>query len=298
MVNEQGQLEIDPKKQFIQPFELPTDQPNQRITVPAGQTRGPYPLTAQHDGPIEIFYLKALVESTATPAVPYTDYNVDFLLEHAGKRIQFMPRRIPLIACVGDGGRPYVLPETIFLPAKQSMQVTLTNNNAFDVVVEFELGGIKFYPFSAPEATREQMWPYVDRRERTYAYFLTTDDGPVALTALQQNAFGRMTMPDDADMEIFKLTAESTGPFRARIKDGRNDRAITGNKIHSSLLFGGHIATAMGGGVGGSGGIFPSRWATTMLMPRSTQITFDVDDVSNAVNSVNMIFGGRKIKYA
>src|SRR4029077_2027110 len=127
-------------------------------------------------------------------------------LEHPGKRIQLSNRQVPLIALSGNGGLPYVLPETIFIPPVQSLNITLFNNDAANARhVEIVLGGIKFYPNMAPADMKAETWKYVDRRERTYAYFQTTDE-PVVLTASQENHFF-MTIPDNSDLEVFKLTA-------------------------------------------------------------------------------------------
>lgn len=294
--NKQGQIYVNPAKNWVQPFELTVVQPNQVISVPAGQRVGPFPLTAQYDGPIEVFYVKAVVYDAND--VEQTTYDIDFLLEHPGKRIQFSNAFIPLIACAGDGGRPYVLPETIFIPPVQSLNVTLVNNDANATrKVELVLGGIKFYPNQAPGPIRKEVWEYIERRERTYTYWQTTDEVAV-LTAGQTDQQSFMTVPDNADLEVFKLTSRSDAAFRCRVRDGQNDRALTGNKIHSSLLFGGHQPTAAGSGVGGSGGIFPARWATSWLIRRSTKVALDLDNLdANNSNTIKPVFAGRKISY-
>jgi len=303
--DEKGRVYVEPAKDYIQPFELPIDRPNQLITIPPSGVVGPFPLTARYDGPIEVFFIKAVVYSPAQQGgfdTPVTDYNIDFLLEHAGKRKQFSNRRVPLIACSGDGGRPYVLPETIFIPAVQSLQVTFFNNDPVNTrVIEFVLGGIKFYPNAAPQKVRDDVWGYVERRERTYGYWQTTDAGvviPLGPGVAATDFPATATVPDDTDLEIFKLTAQATGAFRCQIKDGQTDRGVTGAKIHGSLLFGGHQATAMGGGLGGSGGVFPARWATSFLVRRSIQLAFLFDNLTTAENTVKIVLGGRKLAYA
>lgn len=294
--DKKGRVYLNPAKDWIQPFELPIDQPNQIVTLPAGARRGVFPFTARYDGPIEIFYVKAVVFDDQD--VPVTTYDIDWFLEHPGKRKQFSNRFIPLSATAGDGGRPYVLPETIFIPPVQSLQATFINNDLVNERrVELVLGGIKFYPNKAPREIRKQVWEYIDRRERTYVYWQTTDEA-VALTAGQTNLSRFATIPDDADLEVFKLTAKSDAAFRTRIRDGENDKALTGNLIHSSLLWGAHQVTAAGDGVGGSGGIFPARWATSWLLRRSlqTELVFNNLDANNP-NTVKVVMGGRKISY-
>jgi hypothetical protein len=294
--DEKGRVYVNPAKQFIQPFELPMDAPNAVVTIPAGGRVGPIPLTARYDGPIEVFFVKTVVYDADD--VPTTTYDIDFLLEHPGKRIQFSNRVVPLSACSGDAGRPYVLPETIFIPHVQSLNITFFNRDLLNErKVELVLGGIKFYPNSSDEKTRREVVSYTERRERTYAYWQTTDE-PAVLTAGQTDFPALVTVPDDTDLEIFKLTAKATGTFRSRIKDSANDRSITGAKIHSSLLWGAHQAIAAGDGVGGSGGIFPARWATSFLVRRSTKLQVDIDDLSAEANTVKLVLGGRKVSYA
>jgi hypothetical protein len=297
--NGQGQVFINPAKDYIQPFELSVTKPNAIVKVPAGQRVGPFPLTAQYDGPIECFYVKVVVyeDSNGEPGAPVQDYDIDFLLEHPGKRIQFSNRFVPLLALSGDGGRPYVLPETIFIPPVQSLNITYVNNDGVnDRHVEFVMGAIKFYPNQSPGPIKRDVWAYIERRERTYAYWQTTDEAAV-LNASDVDRQFFMTIPDKDDLEVLKLTAQSTGEFRCRIRDGQNDRALTGDRIHGSLLFGGHQTTAAGGGLGGSGGIFPARWATSWLIRRATKVELDLTDLSGAQNTIKAVFGGRKVSY-
>lgn len=290
-----GQIVVNDEKDYIRPFELPIDAPNQIITAAANTRVGPFALSARHDGPIEVFYIKAHV--TDENGDDLTDYNIDFQLSHPGKRKIFSNRLIPLIACAGDAGRPYILPESIFLPPIQALLVEFNNLDGAERTIEFVLGGIKYYPNSAPKHLRKELWNYTQRRERTYTYMMTTDE-EMALTGSETENSSFLTIPDDADLEILKMTCEATGDFRTRIKDSENDRAVTGNKLRASLLFGGHIATAMGGGIGGSGGIFPARWATSLLVRRSTQLELITDELSGNANTVKPVFAGRKISYA
>jgi hypothetical protein len=298
-----GKIFMNPAKDWVQPFELTVSKPNQIIHLAAGERRGPFPMTAQYDGPIEVFYSKVVVyapdeDDPTIPGLPVQAYDIDFLLEHPGKRIQFSNRFVPLIALAGDAGRPYILPETIFIPPVQSLNLTLVNNDLVNArFVEFVFGGIKFYPNMTPTPeVKAEVWKYVDRREKTYCYFQTTDEAAL-LSASQENSFF-MTVPDNSDLEVFKLTAQSDAAFRIRIRDGQNDRALTGDRVHCSLIFGGHSPTAAAGGIGGSGGVWPARWATSWLIRRSTKVQLDLLNLDTAAdNLVRPVFAGRKISY-
>jgi hypothetical protein len=301
-----GKIYMNPAKDWVQPFELTVSKPNQIIQIPAGGRAGPFPLTAQYDGPIECFYVKCNVYAPADdptqPGALLQTYDIDFLLEHPGKRIQFSNRVVPLIALSGNGGQPYVLPETIFIPPVQSLNLTLFNNDLVNArFVEFVLGGIKFYPNQAPAGEiKDEVWKYVDRRERTYAYFQTTDEVAI-LTANQENFFF-MTIPDNSDFESFKLSAQATGDFRCLIRDGQNDRALTGDRIHWSLLFGTGsqmVSSGVGAGAGfiGSVGSWPARWASSWLIRRSTKVQLDLTNLTAVDNTIKPVFAGRKISY-
>lgn len=291
----QGRVYFNPAKDYIRPFELAVDKPNSVVTLNPGETLGPFSLTAQRDGPIEVFYVKANVYDASDN--PLTSYDVDFLLEHAGKRKIFSNRPVPLMAAAGDGGRPYILPETIFIPQIQSVQVTFFNREASTRKVEFLLGGIKFYASAAPGDIGKEMWGYAQRRERTYAYWQLPDTDVVLPANGSLDAFA--TLPDDADFEAFKLSARSDAAFRVELIEGITSRSLfNGALVHSSLVFGGHVAVPVSGGIGGSGGVFPARWATSWVVRRSTQIIFRFQNLSASSNRVKAVIGGRKIAYA
>jgi hypothetical protein len=297
--DENGRIYTNPEKQFVRPFEMPIDRPNEMVTLAAGARGGPFPFTTRWDGPFEVAYIKATVwGEEIISAAPETDTSgIRVLFEAPGKRVQLSAQPIPLSCLAGDAGAPYVLPETIFLPNPQSLDVTIFNDTAFTRNIEIVLGGIKFYPNAAPEKTRRELYGYASLRTRTYTYWATTDR-PVILTPAQVGVGnGLATIPDDADFECFKLTSESTGPYRTRIVEASSDRAITGNKIYCGNLFGAKRAISMASGNLSSGGIFPYRMATSLLVRRSTQLQFDVDDMSGADNTVQMVLGGRKISY-
>jgi hypothetical protein len=292
----QGRIFVNPAKDYIQPFELTLDNPNQVVVLAPGQVAPSIPMTARYDGPIEVFYIKAVVKDEQ--GVALTTFDVDWFMDHPGKRKTFMNRVIPLEATSGDAAGPYVLPESIFIPAVQCLNVTFQNNDSETRQVEFVLGGIKYYPNAAPQEIRDELWGYIDRRERTYTYFQTTDVALV-LPAAATDVPAFVTVPDDADLDIFKLSARSSASFRTRIRDSQSDRALTGAKIHSSLLFGGRKATPTTAGVGGSGSVFPARWATSFLVRRSIKFQLDFDNLdAQSPNTVKIVFGGRKIAYS
>lgn len=296
----QNQLILNPAKQFIRPFDLTGKPPNHIIRIPANSQAGPIPFTAEDDGPIEIFFFKAAVfaDTGGNPGTSTTTYDIEVVIEHFAKRQVLMNRAIPLKLIAGDGGRPYVLPETIFIPATQSLGVTFFNREATPRHVELVMSGIKFYPASTPEVIARDLLCYIDRRERTWPFWATTDQR-ISLTAGQQGAIHTCQLGMDSDLEVFKLSAISSAEFRQQIVDGQTGRSLSNatSLVHGSLLYGGVQPVAMQG-IAGSGGVFPTRLATTYLARRGTQIIFVTSNLdAGADNEVRVVLGGRKISY-
>lgn len=288
-----GDIYTNPLKDYCIPFDLGIDRPNQVAVIAAGATGVEFPMSARHDGPIEMFALEALVFDANNAVVPA--HNILFQVQHPGKRKLLSNRPINLRTCQGDGGRFYVLPETIWLPAIQSLMVAFTNNDGAERRVEFIFHGVKYYPHAAPDHMREEIYAYTERRERTYCYWQTTDQ-PITLAGSAVGTEAVYSVPDDADLEIFRATAVSDNPFRIEHVDGQTDRAYTSHRLHSSLFFGGFEAVALAG-IGGAGGIFPKRWATSLLVRRSVRNRFVLDNLVGTPNNVFITLGGRKVSY-
>ena len=297
----QGRIFVNPERQFVKPFELPTDPPNVTITVPAGGRVGPFPFTARWDGPIEIFYIKATVGSVEGIENFITDYQLRVLIESPGKRKVLMNRPIQLTSIAGCAGRVFVLPESIFLPNPQSLDITIFSDEAVDRNVEITLGAIKFYPNQAPEQIRSDLYGYASLRSRTYCYFQTTEQDVVLTAGATATNFANV--PDDADLELYKFTARDSNTtagesFRTRIRDMATDSALTGAQIIAPNLWGGHDPTPIGGNIGGSGGVFPYRLATTMLVRRSTQLEFVTTELGGGTHTIQYCLSGRKVENA
>jgi len=295
----QGRIFVNPERQFVKPFELTVSAPNNTFTIAAGGRAGPFPFTARWDGPLELFYLKVSVGDEEGVENFLTDYAIRVLIESPGKRKQLMNRPIHLTSIAGCAGRVFVLPETIFLPNPQSLDVTFFNDDAAVRTVEMTIGAIKFYPNQAPEAIRRDLYGYASLRSRTYCYFQTTEADTQLTPGSTATNFANV--PDDSDLEVFKLTARDSSPvgsFRTRIRDMATDSALTGDAIIAPNLWGGHDPTPIGGNIRGSGGIFPYRLATTLLLRRSTQLEFITTELGGATHTIQYVMSGRKVENA
>ena len=299
--DQQGRIFVNPERQFVKPFELTISAPNNTFTLPAGGRMGPFPFTARWDGPLELYYLKVTVGTDAGIENFITDYSIRVMIESPGKRKQLMNRPIQLTSIAGTAGRVFVLPETIWLPNPQSLDITFFSDEAVDRTVEMTIGAIKFYPNQAPEQIRRDLYGYASLRSRTYCYFQTTEADTILTAGATQTNFANV--PDDSDLEVFKLTARDDNTtagqsFRTRIRDMATDSAVTGDAIIAPNLWGGHDPTPIGGNIGGSGGIFPYRLPTSLLLRRSTQLEFVTTELGGGNHTIQYVMSGRKVENA
>lgn len=263
------------------------------ITVGAGAAVGPFPMTVRYDGPFEGFYQMIRASSQ----------EMTLFLELPGRKRFLMNREIHLGTLIGDAGRSGVIPETIFVPAVQVVLARFRDLSGSQQTVEYGLSGIKYYPMQAPQEVRKEMFSYLERRERTYPYWLTSDED-IVLTPLQTGVFATFTVPGDTDLEIFKCTAwtdqaGSVGKtIRGQIFESQDGRPLSNSMMDISLLMGGLDATALAGQFLNSGGIFPKRYATSWLVRRGTKFSVKLDSSSTATVRVFLTFWGRKISYS
>ncbi len=199
--DQEGRIMVNPERQFVKPFILPSDAPNQVMTIPAGGRFGPVSFTSRWDGPIEIFAIVATVGDEEGIANFQTDYRIRVFIESPGKRKNLMNRPIQLIGMAGQAGIPGILSESIFLPNPQSLNLTAFNDDAAERSVEITLYGIKFYPNRASEQIRKSLYGYASLRTRTYNYWMTTENDVTLTPGAVANNF--ITVPDDSDMEIY-----------------------------------------------------------------------------------------------
>ena len=293
--DEKGNIFVNPAKDFVIPFDLYTDPrgtpPTNIVTVGAGLTVGPLPMSVRSDGPFEGFY----------QVIRATSQDMTVFLEHPARQKFLMNRPIHIGTLMGDGGRSAVLPETVFIPAIEVMLATFQNldtQNAQDI--EFGFEGIKMLPNKAFTDLKKEMFSYIQRRERTYPYWQTSDDDIVVPGGAVNQDF-LFTVPSDADLEVFKVTSWTDADgvdIRGRVYDGNEDRAMSNSPGHLSLVAGGMDATALAGLSGDTGGIYPKRYATSWLIRRGTTFKVQLSNPGQTDVRVYLTFWGRKIQYS
>lgn len=120
--------------------------------------------------------------------------------------------------------------------------------------------------------------------ERFFQYkYLTTP----ALTALQLLANQRIVISGDADFRIKMLMRRATGAFRIRLYDSAghyfssSGEGGTNDRVPDNCLFG--------------DGQLPFLMVPYMQIPAGGFIAFDLEDTSNAGNTIELVFTGSKV---
>lgn len=107
------------------------------------------------------------------------------------------------------------------------------------------------------------------------------------LTALQVQANQRVVINGDAPFRIKLLTRVATGPFRIRLFDSVNHyysssgEGGTNDRVRDTCLFG--------------DGTLPFILVPHIVIPAGGYIGFDLEDVSNANNTIHLAFHGAKV---
>lgn len=270
-------IEVDPAKRFIYPFVL-TSEPEE-IPVPAaiemcpgtfaeGLVREAVIFPIDNKGPFEIVYSEFHAFFTSGPnAGQPMDQFTAVIFDPDGRPV-LMNREIPATAFAGGfgdplgagfgsalssaAGRPFVWPETFFMDpynGGKALFMAFRNLTTEDIIVRWVFHGIRYYhPEPYEEAIKKKEVMYGPGRV-SMPYWYTTDKNVIL------QPFGepgdtfdfQVRITDEADVEVFKLTAKADAPFLSRIQEKAGKRHLDnsgqgvggiGNGVHSSLMWG------------------------------------------------------------
>ncbi len=271
-----GKLTSNPAMDYIQPYFLTLDDPNNPIVLTANQTRYGLLATARHTGPIEI--AKQVYQATST--------NFTVVIKHPGLNTDLMNREIHAETIFGVGQRAFVYPESLVLNAIQALEMTLRDLSGNENTIRLIFPGSKYYQYQAFPELGERFRQWASNRPLTYPYFLTTRDA-VSLVNQSEQSF-ELPVFDDADFEIMKITCRSTGTFTWNLEDIQSGRAMSNSSLPSTLIGTGEYPTIM-------------RPIENFLIRRSMGLTLKITDTSGATaqspNVVWFTLSGRKISY-
>lgn len=103
----------------------------------------------------------------------------------------------------------------------------------------------------------------------------------IVLTALQANVPATLQIDQDSDFEWIWIAGDRTGAYRIQLRDGSTGRTLSNNKVNDDNFAG----TAQ----------LPFPLVEPYLIARSTSMTANVDDLSNAGNTIQLVFKGYKL---
>ena len=276
-----GSIYVNPTKRHVRPFWLTSQGPGatpQVVTVPAGGTTNPIPFPIDNQGSFEIFYIM----------FDATDPRVEVNIFDPGTRRNLMNRPVRLPTIAGTAARPFYLPESYLINTDngpRDLQVTFTDFSGAPNNVRLVFYGRKLYQNEAPPDVQEDMVKYLQKKERTNVYFLTTD------TAITIPASGTLTGPaapifsatDEADTEVMKTTFLADGLFTFQLRELRSNRTLSNNPIVSTSGWG--------------TGQFPFVFQETFLIERNYDVAFELTDLSAAPNNVFATMVARRLYY-
>jgi len=282
--DQDGRVWINPAKRHVRPYWL-TTEPNV-ITVAPGGTSVPQVMPIDTQGHFEAFYM--LTQSDG----PYTIQIFDPATSRFWQNRELHIGTVAGGLIGGVGTFPFILPESYFFnveDAPRSVLVTFRNllplasNN-----IRFAFHGRRIYSRESPPDVQEKFREMYERKERTTAYFLTTDVTPVVLpVALGATPFvAPIRNTDEADFEVFKLMAVSTGPFEFRLRDRASNRTIMNQFVHQT----------QGMGLGTVPFIFQESW----LIERNYQVDLELINLTAPLveNTIFFTMAGRRLYYA
>jgi hypothetical protein len=272
-----GSVVINKLKAHVRSFWI-TSAPK-AIVVPALGTVRQVPYVVDTQGHFEWAYL---MSRQTSPAFTVNIFD-------PGTRRNLMNNPIHAATLLGTAQRPGMLVETYLLNtenAGRELQFDFTDLSGAPNTVETVLHGRRWYQNEAPPDVQADIRKKFQQRERTTAYWLTTKVSPIVLGAggeLINNLAPLIEADDEADTEVFKLTASSTGPFEFRLRELASNRTLSNDFIRVESGFG----TAQ----------FPFVFQESLLIERNYDVAIDIRDVSGAPNTIFLTFWCRRLWY-
>ncbi len=276
-------------KQFVQPFFLTPDAPNQTMALAAAAAAQAHaPMTVTQEGPFEGYAL--VMQSTRFTQIG--DHDMTVMITDSGSRKQLMNRMVHANTIFGTPQFPMVLPERLFLHENRSLRIQLQNIGANAQNVRPVIVGRRLYATSAAAGTLDDfIKKLLERSQVTTPYFLTTEEDIDELTVAAGATSFFLPMDADAYFECFKITAVAydttlgtlTGTFDLIIRDAETRRELETGNMSNQLVV----------GTGLQPFILPESW---VIRPKQ-RIEIQVTNTTATGNNIDVFFTliGRKI---
>lgn len=264
---------------YVKPFYLVPDNAANNPTNPAqvqmaANSWSPQiPMSIGSDGPFEGSMLMYDRGSDDVGACL-----VELVDMEAGFRITGRPCHVDTI--LGDGTNPSLLPESIWLNRRQTLQFRAFDLTGDENAIRPIIHGQRLWLDQARDAdltryAEERMF----RRRSVYPYVCPTDED-ITLTGAAAATDHYFTQAAIGHFEVFKILYVSTDEFRFKIQD-EGGRALTEDWVHA---YGG-MGTAR----------FPFMTYGTWLIEASGKVTFTLQDLSGQDNTIYLTLMGRML---
>jgi hypothetical protein len=291
---------INPTKRHVRPFWLiPVKEAEQAITLTAAGTPGDtakgISFEVDTQGHFEIEYAM-FVATSGEFLVEIFDPNIPRFLQNT---------EIHARTIAGTARRPFIWPESYFVNvqnAKRTIQMNFRNLSANPNTIRWCFHGRRWYHKESDAPVQRAIEERFARMEKTYTYFQTLNLGlsgyppstpeganPPGLTlaagqVLQENTAPFFQADDQADTEVYYLTAVSAGRYDWKLREKQSGR----------ILANGEVSDLSGWG----DGEFPFVLSETFFFERNYVLLFEVRDTSGAPNIIYPTLTGRRLQYA
>jgi len=269
---------VNPAKRYVKPFWQTTDPGV--VTVAANGNSGIVPMTIdQSTGHFEVFYFEYEADG------PFTIQIFD-----EGNRTFLMNRPVHINTIAGNGRRPFILPETMFINVARGtrqLSVILYDLSGASNDIQFAMVGRRFIFKEAPIEVFQTFDEYYGDKERTNLFFLTTSKAIESLAPNTPTDY-EFRVTSDSFFEVIKNMAASDpvdANFNITLKEYGSGRTFSpeGTPIRRDLIFG--------------NGQYPHIFPESYLFERDYRILAQITNLEAVDIDVYLTMCGRRIKY-
>lgn len=270
-------LATNKRKLYETPFFLQTNPPNNKVAITALATTDQQTMRISAEGPLQV---------SAFGATRAAECTVMIYLNDGATPVRLMNSPIHIDTIFGNGGQMYPLPQGLYLDENRALSLTYTDlsNGSNSAQVAFNAAKYSQLQQDANLARvkqRLQMSQYL-----SMPFWYTFDQGPVTLTALQQQQI-EIQIDPAFHFEIHQLSFKSTGTFSINIVDLAKGESIinapsnTNYAIPHLLLCGNNQ--------------YPYKYSEPVMVFAQQKLLVTLQDTSNASNTVWLTLGGKAI---
>lgn len=278
----QGNIEryINGIKEFVPPFVLTPDDPNQRVTLAAAvNDTETVVMSVSQEGPVQI--MNWTMQSNRFTAVADHEATIDIYDSSANRH--FMNRPIHLNTMMGTPGFPGLLPEWLFLHENRSLRIQFQNIFANENTLRLNGQGRRFYKSSARAGDLEdRINKILERQAMTHTFYLTTTE------EISDLAYGDSdTWKFDPTTEwfvVYKVTSLAydtqrsemvdSDAFNIRFQDAKTGRDISNDTLSSDLITG--------------TGLYPWVLPESWLIPPKKEMTVEIENTNPWENPIDV----------